>query len=155
MPTTAEHPRPSQIEIDAARSGISEIAAFLQEHLGQRVTAYLSGLKDHKTVGQWAKGRVEPRDAASLRLRHGYQAARLIGEAFGDETAKAWLFGSNRQLRGEAPATVLRHGRLPEDVTPVVLAATGFAESAHGARSSQAAGETRQEEAHLLARAGR
>lgn len=129
MPATAEHITPSQIEIDALRSGISEIAAYLQEHLGQRLTAYLSGLKDPKTVGQWAMGRVEPRDVASLRLRHGYQAARLIAEAFGDETAKAWLFGSNSQLRGDAPAFVLRHGRLPEEITPVVLAAAGFAES--------------------------
>jgi hypothetical protein len=141
MPTTAARTAPSRIEIDAVRSEISEIAAYLQERLGQRLTAYLSGLKDPKTVGQWAMGKVEPRDVASLRLRHGYQAARLIEDAFGDETAKAWLFGSNSQLRGEAPAFVLRHGRLPEDVTPVVRAAAGFVESGHGAKSSRAAGE--------------
>lgn len=132
MPITAEHPAATRIEIDATRSDISEIAGYLQEHLGQRLTAYLSGLKDPKMVGQWAAGRVEPRDVASMRLRHGYQAARLISETFGDRTAKAWLFGSNSQLRGEAPAFVLRHGRLPEDVTQVVRAAAGFVEGSQG-----------------------
>lgn len=74
-------------------------------------------------------------------------ATRLIAEAFGDETAKAWLFGSNSQLGGEAPAFVLRNARLPEDVTPIVLAASGFVESGHGAarlkQATEAAGKAR------------
>lgn len=48
-----------------------------------------------------------------------------------------------------------RHGRLPEEVTPVVLAAAGFAESGHGARSSRAStesGKDRRDEARRLAR---
>lgn len=152
MPATAEPASFTSVETDAVRSEISEVAAYLQEHLGQRVAAYLSGLKDPKSVGQWATGRVEPRDAASLRLRHGYQATRLIAEAFGDQTAKAWLFGSNSRLGGEAPAYVLRHARVPEEVTPVVLAAAVFAESGHGAEGARESAEPRQEAAHRLAR---
>jgi len=152
MPVTVERMTPKRIEIDATRSEISQLAAYLQEHLGQRVAAYLSGLKDPKMVGQWAKGKVQPRDAASLRLRHGYRAARLIAEAFGDETAKAWLFGSNSQLSGEAPAAVLRHARLPEEVTPVVLAASGFVESGHGTTLAAEPEDYRREMAHFLTR---
>lgn len=152
MPATAEPAAFSRIESDAVRSEISEIAAYLQEHLGQRIAAYLSGLKDPKSVGQWAMGKVEPRDIASLRLRHGYQATRLIAEAFGDQTAKAWLFGSNSRLGGEAPAYVLRHARAPEEVTPVVLAAAAFAESGHGAKAPRSGEEPRLEAAHRLAR---
>lgn len=151
MPATAEPAALRKIETDAVRGEVSEIAAYLQEHLGQRIAAYLSGLKDPKSVGQWAKGRVEPREVASLRLRHGYQATRLIAEAFGDETAKAWLFGSNSRLGGEAPAYVLRHARVPEDVSPVVLAAAAFTESAHGAEPSSGPGEPRQRAAQRVA----
>lgn len=153
MSVTKQRMTPNQIEIDAARSEISQLATYLQEHLGQKVAAYLSGLRDPKMVGRWAKGRVKPRDAASLRLRNGYHATRLIAEAFGDETAKAWFFGSSRQLGGEAPAFVLRCAQRPEDATPVVLAASSFAESGHGAarrdRTADEAGEAR--EAHRLA----
>lgn len=132
MSTTLAASTPAQIEIDATRMPIADIAAYLQEHIGQRPTAYLSGLKDAKTVGQWAGGQVAPRSLASLRLRHAYQAIRLIVEAFGDETAGAWLFGMNSHLDDEAPAFVLRHCELPEEITPVVRAARSFAELGHG-----------------------
>jgi hypothetical protein len=137
VPATADPDTPEQIEIDAARTPVAGIAAFLQEHVGQRPTAYLSGLKDAKTVGQWAAGRVTPRDAAALRLRHAYQAVRLLAEGFGDETASAWLFGINSHLGGEAPAFVLRHAELPEEITPVVLAARSFAESGATRRAKE------------------
>lgn len=129
MSNAAELKVPGQIESETARTDISAIAGYLQEHLGQKVTAYLSGLKDTKTVGQWVAGKSHPRDAAALRLRNAYQAARLIEDAFGDQTTKAWLFGINSHLGDEAPALVLRRGRSPEEVAPVVRAARAFAEN--------------------------
>lgn len=140
MATTATHKPTLEIEADAARIDIAKIAAYLQEHIGQQPTAYLGGLKDTKTVGQWAAGKVHPRDTASLRLRHAYHATRLLVESFGDETAKAWLFGTNSHLGDEAPAFVLRHARLPEEVTPIVRAARAFAEPGRREPSLQAAG---------------
>lgn len=132
VPMTSEATATGRIELEAVRKPIAEIAGYLQEHLGQRPTAYLSGLENVKSVGKWAAGKVTPRAPASLRLRHAYHAARLLIEAFGDETAKAWLFGINRELDDEAPAVVLRYATEPEDVTPVVRAARSFAESAYG-----------------------
>lgn len=129
MPT----PSPSlseAIETASVMAPISEIATYLQDHLGQKSTAYLSGLKDAKMVGQWAKGKVQPRSAATLRLRNAYQAVRLLTEAFGEQTASAWLFGTNSYLGDEAPAYVLRHGDQPAQITPVVVAARSFIESA-------------------------
>lgn len=129
MPTTSPS-HTEAVETAAVVAPISEIAAYLQDHLGQKPTAYLSGLKDPKMVGQWAKGKVQPRTASTLRLRHGYQAVRLLTEAFGNQTASAWLFGTNSYLGDEAPAYVLRHSDQPAEVTPVVVAARSFAESA-------------------------
>jgi hypothetical protein len=42
-----------------------------------------------------------------MRLREGYKAARLIVAAYGDDSAKAWFFGSTTRLGDEAPAYVL------------------------------------------------
>jgi hypothetical protein len=111
------------IEREATMLGISKIAGYLQAHLGQKITAYLAGIDSAKTVGLWISGSVDPRDLPKTRLRYGYQAARLLIEAYDDETAKAWFFGSNTLLDDEAPAYVLRHGTTPDDLRLVIPAA--------------------------------
>ncbi len=130
MPAAAE--QLETLEREATLSEISRIARYLQEHLGQRVTAYLSGIKDAKMVGQWAKGRRRPRDPAAFRLRQAYPAARLLVETFGNETAKAWFFGTNLRLDDEAPAYVLRYGENPDDFRFVLPAARAFVEGGAG-----------------------
>jgi hypothetical protein len=115
-----------QVSAEAARLPITEIASFLREHLGQRKTAYIGGVNDPKMVARWVAGHSAPRDHAERRLREGYQAARLLVSAYGDETAKAWFFGSNTRLGGEAPAYVLRHARDWEELRLIVPAAHAF-----------------------------
>ena len=118
------------VERQAVAGDISHLARFLQDHLGQRMTAYLSGIRDPKMVGQWAAGKVQPRPLPSFRLRSAYQAARYLVDAYGDETARAWFFGMNPSLDDEAPAYVLRHGSTPDDWRYVVAAAKEFVETA-------------------------
>lgn len=122
--------RIENVEADTFRQDVSEIATYLQDHLGQRITAYLSGLKSPKVVGQWKAGRVRPREAAETRLRTAYQAARFLVEAYDDDTARAWFFGSNTRLDDEAPAYVLRHGENPDDFRGIVPVAKLFVEEA-------------------------
>jgi hypothetical protein len=115
-----------QLSVEAVRLPIAEIASFMQQHLGQRQTAYIGGVNDPKMVARWIAGHSTPRDHAQRRLREGYQAARLLVGAYGDETAKAWFFGSNTQLDGDAPAYVLRHARSWEELRLIVPAARAF-----------------------------
>ena len=96
---------PEQVSDEAALLPIQDVVAYLQEHLGQRMTAYISGVKDPKMVARWIARQNLPRDEAQIRLREAYQATRLLVDAYGDETAKAWLFGSNAEL-GEPGAGV-------------------------------------------------
>lgn len=112
--------------MEAARLPIAEIAGFLQLHLGRRLTLYISGLNDPKMVARWIARQSTPRDSAQRRLREGYQATRLLVSAYGDETAKAWFFGSNTRLDDESPAYLLRHARSWEDLRPIVPAARAF-----------------------------
>jgi hypothetical protein len=118
------------LEHEATTLDISKIAAYLQTHLGQKITAYLAGLDNAKTVGLWISGNVAPRDLPKTRLRYAYQAARLLTEAYDDETAKAWFFGSNTLLDDEAPAYVLRHGTTPDDLRLVIPTARNFVQAA-------------------------
>lgn len=114
----------------AATPDISRIALFLQSHVGQTITAYLSGVNHAKTVRLWASGKAKPRDLSKTRLQVAYQAARLLIGAYDDETAKAWFFGCNTLMDGEAPAYVLRYGMTPDDLSPVVPAVRNFVQIA-------------------------
>jgi hypothetical protein len=123
---------PEQVSDEAALLPIQDVIAYLQEHLGQRMTAYISGVKDPKMVHRWIARQNLPRDESQIRLREAYQATRLLVDAYGDETAKAWLFGSNAELGSQAPAYMLRQARDWEDLRSIVPAARAFARVAPG-----------------------
>lgn len=123
---------PEQISSEAALLAIHEITAFLQEHFGQRMTAYIGGVNDPKMVARWISRQNLPRDEPQMRLREAYQAARMLIDAYGVETAKAWLFGSNVELGDQAPAYMLRQAHTWEDLRSIVPAARAFARATPG-----------------------
>ncbi len=99
------------------RSTIADVAAFLQEVLGQKLVAYLAGVTGAKTVGRWASGEQHPRSAAEQHLRAAYQVFLLLQEGDSAHTARAWLIGLNPQLDDESPVTAIRDGRLRDVMT--------------------------------------
>jgi hypothetical protein len=121
---------PEQVSAEAARLPIHEIATYLRENLGQRLTAYISGVNDPKMVSHWIAGRNKPRDQPQMRLRESYQAARLLISVYGAETAKAWFAGSNAALADQAPSFVLRNAKTWEEMRLVVPAARAFVSTA-------------------------
>jgi hypothetical protein len=118
---------PTHISEEATRLRVDAVAAYLQEQLGQKLTAYLAGVNDPKMVGRWASGKAQPRDEREMRLRDAFKATRMLVEAFGAPTAKAWWVGSNTRLDDRAPAAVVRHADDPEQLRFVVPAARAFA----------------------------
>ncbi|HZE30219.1 MAG TPA: hypothetical protein VE198_02135, partial [Actinoallomurus sp.] len=84
--TPSSAPQLDALDEDVARQVIlaatSELASYLQEHLGQKLTGYLAGLKDSKSVGQWAKGSSEPPAITRERLRAAFHATRLFLTAY-------------------------------------------------------------------------
>jgi hypothetical protein len=116
------------IERDATLLEPGEQARYLRDHVGQEVAAYVCGLRNAQTIGEWIRdpGR-QPRDTALMRLGNAYICVRLMTEAFGDKTAKMWLFGHNSRLGGVAPAYRLRHARSLDDMQDVVPVAKAFA----------------------------
>lgn len=130
MTTLLTERRAEEIERKAKIEKIDVVAAFLQDTLGQKLTAYLAGIKDPKVVGLWAQGKSQPRDLAQFRLRCAYEAALMLVNAYGRETAKSWFFGTNTRLDDEAPAYLLRHVKAPDDIRLIVPAARAFVVSA-------------------------
>lgn len=95
---------------------LSTVAGLLQEVLSRRLTAYVAGVGDGKTVTRWANGEVtEIRDhEVEQRLRTAYEAVQLLIMGDGAETVKAWFIGLNPELDDIAPAEALRAGQLRE-----------------------------------------
>ncbi len=112
-------------------ASLSEVARYLQDHLGQKLTAFLSGVGDPKTVGRWASGKVTPPFTREVRLRSAFDAAQLIVNQVGAETARAWFLGTSPFLDHAAPAVVLHEADNPEQCRHIVPAAISFLEGAY------------------------
>jgi hypothetical protein len=93
---------------------ISDIAGYLQETLGQKLTALIAGVADPKRVGQWAQGKQVPRDEAQKRLRAAFQIFHLLLAEESAHVVRAWFIGMNPQLGDDSPAEALHEGRLKE-----------------------------------------
>ena len=90
-----------------------DIAKYLQEALGQKLVAYMTGVADPKTVGTWIKG-THPHMEAESRLRMAFQIFHLLQAEESPHTVRAWMIGMNPQLDDEAPAAAIREGRLKD-----------------------------------------
>src|SRR5271166_3064812 len=59
-----------QLDIEASSRSIREIAAYLQDTVGQRVAAAIAGLADAKQIGRYAReDGPQPHGTAERRLR--------------------------------------------------------------------------------------
>lgn len=99
----------------ATRVTMSEAARLLQELLSRRLTAYIAGVKDAKTVTRWVQGEVTAaRDDNEQRLRTAYEIAQLLLQFDSPRTVRAWFIGLNPQLDDRSPAEALHEGQLKE-----------------------------------------
>jgi hypothetical protein len=118
-------PLTQQIHRQATIAPVSEVAGMLQELLSRRLTAFIAGVSDGKTVTRWANGEVETiRDyEMEQRLRTTYEIAQFLMNSDAPRTVKAWFIGLNPQLGDTSPAEAIREGRLRE----ALAAARAFA----------------------------
>jgi plasmid stabilization system protein ParE len=107
-----------------ATRSIREIAAYLQDAVGQRVAAAIAGLVDAKQIGRYAReDGPEPHGATERRLREGYKVVRMLVDAYDGKTARPWLFGTNTRLDDQAPIELLGAATDTADFTSIVRAA--------------------------------
>ncbi len=106
---------------------VSEVAGFLQNLLSRRLTAYIAGVGNGKTVNRWASGEVaDIRDyTVEQRLRTTYEIAQLLIGYDSAQTVKAWFIGLNPQLGDVSPAEAINEGRLKESLAAARAFTTG------------------------------
>lgn len=105
-----------RVHREATAAPVSEIAGVLQELLSRRLTAYIAGVGDGKTVSRWANGEVsEIRDhTQEQRIRVAYEIAQLLMSYESAQTVKAWFIGLNPQLDDVSPVEAIHEGRLKD-----------------------------------------
>ncbi len=109
----------------ATRAEISTVAGYLQDVLGQRLTAAIAGVSDAKAIGLWARGERVPHPEAVARLRNAFLVVQLLMTKESSDTVRAWFMGMNPELGDESPAVMLA-----QDPKGVLQAARSFL--AHG-----------------------
>ncbi|BBX28653.1 XRE family transcriptional regulator [Mycolicibacterium alvei] len=112
-----------RLDFEATSLSVGEIAEYLQDTLGQRISAAIAGLADAKQIGRYARSDSRPHATTERRLREGYKVVRMLVDAYDATTAKAWLFGTNSRLDDQAPIEVLGDATETADFTTVVQAA--------------------------------
>ena len=115
-------PRPG---LEAHREAISlpfpELVTRLTEYIGRKLSAYIAGVKDVRTVEGWIKGN-SPYGDAEERLRLAFQVVRTLIDHDSPRIVQAWLTGVNPELGDRIPLRLLREGDL-NIVGPEVMAA--------------------------------
>ena len=105
-----------QAHRQATTASVGDIAALLHEVLSRRLTAYLAGVRDAKTVTRWVSGEItEIRDyEAERRLRTAYEIAQILLIEESPRTVRAWFIGLDPYLDDVSPAEAILDGRLKE-----------------------------------------
>ncbi len=111
-----DHTILSMAHRQATQAPLSEIAGMLQEVLTRRLTAYMCGVKDGKTILRWSSGEVTEirQHETEQKLRAAYEIAQLLLQFDSPSTVRAWFIGMNPELDDLAPAEVIRAGRLKD-----------------------------------------
>lgn len=106
----------TQAHRQATTAPVQEIAGRLQELLSRRLTAYVAGVDNGRTVARWASGEITEirQQDTEQRLRTAYEIALLLLSQDSPETVRAWFIGLNPQLGDVSPAEAIHDGHLKE-----------------------------------------
>lgn len=124
--TATTLPRPG---LEAHRQAITlpfpKLVSQLADIIGRKLSAYIAGVKDVRTVDGWIKGNA-PYGDAEERLRMAFQVVRTLSEHDSPRIVQAWLAGVNPELGDRIPLRLLREGDLSVVGPEVMAAARAF-----------------------------
>ena len=85
---------------------VPEIAGWLLETVGQRITTVAVGLRDARPVREWQQGgKIKEENEERLRLL--YRVARTITAVHDEQTARAFLRSASPYLNDSAPVLAI------------------------------------------------
>jgi hypothetical protein len=126
MPLRDGLPSPDLAADREARSlAWPEIVKRLTQIAGWKLTAYIAGIKDVRTLDQWINGSAPSGDVEE-RLRFTHQLVHTLSQHDTPRIVQAWLTGVNPELGDRVPLHLLRDGDLGTVAQEVLGAARAF-----------------------------
>jgi hypothetical protein len=104
---------------------IPDLLSTLTSKIGKKLTAYVAGVDDVKTIESWILGEPLPGDA-ERRLRLTYQIVMTLTITDTPAVAQAWLMGINPELDDRVPLRLLKEGNLDQVAGDIVRTARTF-----------------------------
>ncbi len=111
----------------AVRTPLPDLVRELVGLIGKKLTAYVGGVKDTRTVDGWINRAQPYGDDTERRLRCAFHVAAFLAQYDAPPVIQAWLTGLNPQLGDRSPLQLLRDGTPEEEGRAVLAAARAFA----------------------------
>jgi hypothetical protein len=102
-----------------------EIVKQLVGIIGRKLTAYIGGVRDVRTVDQWMK-EGELSGDAEQRLRFAFELVRMLAEREDPSVIQSWLTGLNPELGDRVPLRLMRDNDLETVAAEIMGAARAF-----------------------------
>src|ERR1035438_135607 len=106
---------------EATTAPFPRLVGELVAVIGNKLTAYIAGVKDVRAIDRWM-GEAVPYKSAEERLRFAFRVVKTIENQEDGSVVQSWLTGLNPELNDRVPIRLLREGDL-EIVGPEILGA--------------------------------
>jgi hypothetical protein len=92
---------------EASLTPAPQVVAKVRDTLGPRLTAFIAGVKDARTVESWTKPDAKIPDLANRRLQVTYAATLTLNQRYDRDAVAAWFTWLAEVLDDCSPASIL------------------------------------------------
>jgi hypothetical protein len=94
-------------EAQSHEPSVPEMARYLQDLFGQKLTALMVGTGEPREIGRWARDEARPDRAIAGNLRNLFEVAQLLRAVESEQAVQAWFVGMNAELDERSPAEII------------------------------------------------
>ncbi len=110
---------------EASTTPVPQVVAKVADALGDRLTCYIAGIKDARTLARWQQRGDVPSDSAR-RLQGALRAIILLSSSYRPDEIAPWFTWLNDGLDDRSPAAAL-HGANTDDELEIAVRAVSAA----------------------------
>jgi hypothetical protein len=107
------------LDADSLTLPLPDLVQKLSSIIGKKLTAYVAGAKDARTVDRLIEGELLSNDSEQ-RCRLAYQVATILSTYDSPAVVQAWLMGLNPELGDRVPIRLIREENL-QQLAPLIL----------------------------------
>lgn len=111
--------------VEASTTPVPQVVAKVADALGDRLTCYIAGIKDARTLARWQQRGDVPSESAR-RLQGALRAILLLSSSYRPDQIAPWFTWLNDALDDRSPAAAL-HAATTEDELEAAMRAVSAA----------------------------